>query len=181
MLYICVNNTVKFLSTMVNKCNSNSYERKSLRYSGYDYSNPGLYFITICTQKHVCLFGEINQDKVILNSAGKMVEKWYYELENKFNGVKCLDMIVMPNHFHCIVKKEDANSSLIEIFQWFKTMTTNEYIRCVKQLEWPRFDGKLWQRGYWDHIIRDQKTYENTSEYIFHNPLNWKSDELYKP
>ena len=97
MLYICVNNTIKFLSTMVNKCNSNSYEHKSLRCSGYDYSNPGLYFITICTQKHVCLFGEINHDKVILTNAGKMVEKWYYELENKFNGVKCLVMIVMPN------------------------------------------------------------------------------------
>ena len=71
-----------------------------------------------------------------------MVEKWYYELENKFNGVKCLDMIVMPNHFHCIIKKENANSSLIKIFQLFKTMTTNEYIRGVKQLEWPHFDEK---------------------------------------
>lgn len=90
-------------------------------------------------------------------------------------------MVIMPNHFHCIIKKEDTNSSLIEIFHWFKTMTTNEYIRGVKQLGWPRFDGKLWQRGYWDHIIRDQKTYENISEYIFHNPLNWKSDKLYKP
>ena len=78
---------------MTNKCNSNSYKRKSLRYSGYDYSNPGLYFITICTQKHVCLFGEINQDKAILNCAGNMVEKWYYELENKFDGVKCLEWL----------------------------------------------------------------------------------------
>ena len=171
---------------MVNKCNSNSYKRKSLRYDGYDYSKPGLYFITVCTQNHVCFFGEIDNNKMILNDAGNIVEKWYYELESKFCGVKCHDMVVMPNHFHCIienksVEEEDSISSLIEIIQWFNTMTTNEYIRGVKQLGWPRFDGKLWQRGYWDHIIRNQKTYENASEYIFYNPLNWKSDELHKP
>ena len=170
---------------MINTCNSNSYKRKPLRYNGYDYSKPGLYFITICTQNHVCLFGEIENDKMILNDAGNMIQKWYYELENKFKGVKCYDMVVMPNHFHSIIenkgmKKEDADSSLIEIAQWFKTMTTNEYIRGVKQLGWPRFDGKLWQRSFWDHIIRNQKTYESISEYIFYNPLNWKNDKLYK-
>ena len=78
------------------------------------------------------------------------------------------------------MKKEDTDSSLIEIAQWFKTMTTNEYIRGVKQLGWQRFDGKLWQRSFWDHIIRNQKTYESISEYIFYNPLNWKNDGLYK-
>ena len=157
-----------------------------MRYNGYDYSKSGLYFITICTQNHVSLFGEIENDKMILNDAGNMIQKWYYELENKFKSVKCYDMVVMPNHFHSIIEnkgmeKEDTDSSLIEIAQWFKTMTTNEYIRGVKQLGWPRFDGKLWQRSYWDHIIRNQKTYESISEYIFYNPLNWNNDELFKP
>ena len=58
---------------MVNKCNSNSYKRKSLRYDGYDYSKPGLYFITVCTQNHVCFFGEIDNNKMILNDAGNIV------------------------------------------------------------------------------------------------------------
>ena len=122
---------------------------------------------------------------MILNDAGKMVENWYYELENKFKDVKCWEMVVMPNHFHCIIENTGAMSNneaslLSEIVRWFKTMTTNEYIRGVKNMGWQRFDGKLWQRNYWDHIVRNQKTYENICEYIFYNPLNWKDDQLYK-
>ncbi|MDD4727780.1 MAG: transposase [Dysgonamonadaceae bacterium] len=171
---------------MINKHDYHSNTRKPLRYIGFDYSTPGLYFITICSQNHVCLFGKIDNGKMILNDAGKMVEKWYYEFENKFQDVKCYEMVIMPNHFHFIIEKTGVNiqnggSTLISIVQWFKTMTTNEYIRSVKQLGWPRFDGKLWQRSYWDHIIRNQKTYENICEYIFYNPINWKDDELYKP
>lgn len=135
---------------MEDKHNSGTYIRKPLRYEGYDYSKAGLYFITIYTQNHVCLFGDIVDDKMILNDAGRMVNKWYGKLETKFKGVKCYDKVVMPNHYHCIieirgVKDESAKSSIIEIIQRFKTMTTNEYIRGVKQLEWIRFEGKLWQ------------------------------------
>ncbi len=171
---------------MTYKYDSDSYKRKTLRLIGYDYSNPGLYFITICSQNHVCLFEKIENNEMILNGAGKMVENWYNGLENKFHDVKCCEMVVMPNHFHFIVQiketlKENVGSSLLDIMRWFKTMTTNEYIRGVKQMGWQRFDGKLWQRSYWDHIIRNQKTYESISEYIYHNPLNWKDDRLYKP
>lgn len=171
---------------MKNKTDLNTSKRKTMRCIGYDYSTPGLYSITISTQNHVCLFGKIESGVMILNDAGKMVEKWYYELENKFQDVKCFEMVVMPNHFHFIIENTGVNNkneglSLIEILQWFKTMTTNEYIRGVKQLGWSRFNGKLWQRSYWDKIIRNQKTYENICEYIFYNPMNWKDDELYKP
>ena len=171
---------------MIKKGDSDSYIRKSLRLIGYDYSNPGLYFITICLQNHVCVFGKIENDEMILNDAGKMVKRCYYELENKFQDIKCYVMVVMPNHFHFIIQNkgtlgDDVGSSLMEIMQWFKTMTTNEYIRGVKQLGWQRFDGKLWPRSYWDHIIRNQKTYENICDYMFHNPLNWKDDKLYNP
>ena len=119
-----------------------------------------------------------------MNDAGKMVERWYYELENKYQDVKCNEMVIMSNHIHFIIENTGINnksggSTLIEIVQWFKTMTTNEYIRGAKQLGWPRFDCKLWQRSYWDHIIRNQKTHENICEYIFYNPINWKDDELY--
>ena len=154
---------------MMTKYNSDNYNRQSFRLDGYDYSNPGLYFITINAQNHICLFGEIQNNQMILNDAGKMVEKWYYELGNKFQDVKCYEMVVMPNHFHCIVQNSGSitkheGSSLSEIVQWFKTMTTNEYIRGVKKMGWQRFEGKLWQRNYWDHIIRNQKTYESICE-----------------
>ena len=170
-----------------------------------------------------------------------MVKKWYYELENKFPDIKCREMIVMPNHFHCIIQNVGADlrvspkynpntsqhgkivqndknigfgeldginemgdgnksdkrdisgelgehagspqrsgSPLHRVVQWFKTMTTNEYIRGVKNRGWRPFNGKLWQRNYWEHIIRNEKSYQNISEYIIKNPINWKSDKLFK-
>jgi REP element-mobilizing transposase RayT len=57
-------------------------------------------------------------------------------------------------------------------------MTTNEYIRAVKVLGWQRFTGKLWQRNYWEHVIRDQKSFDMISEYITNNPKNWQTDKL---
>ena len=84
--------------------NPNIHKRKSIRLKGYDYSQAGLYFITICCQNRDCLFGKIENGEMKWNDAGKMIEKWYYELMNKFPDIKCDEMIVMPNHFHCIVE-----------------------------------------------------------------------------
>lgn len=61
---------------------------------------------------------------------------------------------------------------------WFKTMTTNEYIRGVKQCGWQPFDGKLWQRNYWEHIIRNEMSYFKISDYILSNPTKWDNDAL---
>ena len=72
-----------------------------------------------------------------------------------------------------------AGSPLHRVVQWFKTMTTNEYIRGVKTQKWQPFDGTLWQRNYWEHIIRDEKSYQNITEYIINNPVNWEKDKLY--
>lgn len=82
----------------------NTNRRKSIRLKGYDYSQPGLYFITICCQDRICRFGHVENGEMVLNDAGRMVEKWYYELENKYPDKRCHAMIVMPNHFHCIIE-----------------------------------------------------------------------------
>ncbi len=152
---------------------------------------------------------------MILNDAGKMIAKWYNELENKFPDIRCREMIVMPNHIHCIVENigiyvgadlrvcpdksisdntvseksdntvfeniegEHTGSPLHRVVQWFKTMTTNEYIRGVKSLGWQPFNGKLWQRNYWEHIIRNKQSYQTISKYIANNPTNWNDDKFY--
>ena len=193
--------------------NPNIHHRRSIRLKGYDYSQAGAYFITICCQNKIHLFGHIENGEMILNDAGRMVEKWYYELENKFPDIKCHEMIVMPNHFHCIVENvgsvgvdlrvspdktmnnmtlldeqplldepllgEHIGSPLHRVVQWFKTMTTNEYIRGVKNLGWQPFDKKIWQRNYWEHIIRDEQSYLNISNYIINNPAKWKKDKFW--
>ena len=76
---------------------------------------------------------------------------------------------------------EHAGSPLRNVIQWFKTMTTNYYIRGVKQNNWTPFDKKLWQRNYYEHIIRDEQSYQIISEYIINNPKKWADDKFYKP
>ena len=74
---------------------------------------------------------------------------------------------------------EHMGSPLHTVVQWFKTMSTNEYIRNVKQNDWPAFNGKLWQRNYFEHIIRDPKSFQHIAKYIYDNPANWETDKLF--
>ena len=183
------------------KYNPDIHHRRSIRLQGYDYSLPGAYFVTICTQNRECLFGDIRNGEMALNDAGNMVTRWYHELENKFPDIQHDAFICMPNHVHFIVvnmgpvtvgadqrvcpnkmgehagKGEHAGSPLHRVVQWFKTMTTNEYICGVKQNGWPPFPGKLWQRNYYEHVIRDEDELNKVREYIVGNPSNWESDQ----
>jgi len=72
------------------------------------------------------------------------------------------------------------NAPIGNLVDWFKTMTTNEYIRGVKQYGWKRFDGKLWQRNYYEHIIRSEEEYERIADYIVDNPEKWQEDKFFK-
>lgn len=273
-------------------------KRKSLRLKGFDYSQPASYFITICCQNRAHLFGKIVNGKMHLSDAGKMIERWFFELENKFPDVKCHEMVVMPDHFHCVLQRvetqcggskhvrvdtqcrgckqvradtqcsgckqvrvdtqvhpnrtqtqldkyedstmadlrvrqtkiqslnlcacpitknnpdlnvrqttiqsddlgdspkprvdtqgcpnqitpefgDHSGSSLFEVMQWFKTMSTNEYIRGVKTLGWPRFYKRMWQRNYYEIIIQNERSFINISNYIRNNPAKW-SEKLLK-
>lgn len=88
------------------------FGRKTIRLKGYYYAQKGLYFITICCQNKRCLFGEIIDKQMKLNLAGEMIEKWYWELEQKFATIKCHQMVVMPNHFHCILEITESKQTL---------------------------------------------------------------------
>ncbi len=85
------------------------HHRRSIRLIGYDYSKEGLYFITICIQNKLHLFGEITNDEMVLNDARVMVEKWWNELKNKFPNIELDEFVVMPNHFHGILQIIDTN------------------------------------------------------------------------
>ena len=87
-----------------------------------------------------------------------MVEKWINELENKFDEVWVVCFCIMPDHLHLIIVIQNRNGSGLEkIISWLKTMTTNEYIRGVKRGLFLPFENKVWQRSYYDHIIRNEK------------------------
>ena len=200
------------------------HNRRSIRLKGYDYSRPGGYFLTICTQKRKFLFGDVVGGEMQLNDAGRMVSQWYMALENKFPDIACDAFVCMPNHVHfiifivaagspdpaagadpcvrpsmdpcarpdpaaagadpCVRPSTDpcvrpikgqthGSARTPQVVQWFKTMTTNAYIRGVKELGWAAFPGRLWQRNYWDRIIRDERALENIRAYIEDNPAKW--------
>ena len=151
--------------------------RQSHRLKNYDYGQRGLYFLTMCCQNREHLFGYIEDKKMFLNDAGLMIERWYNEIPNKFENIRCLDYVVMPNHFHCLLHITKSGENLIgDVVRWFKTMTTNEYIRGVKEHCWQRFDKRLWQRDYFDNIVKNEAMYINITEYIKNNPSKWKED-----
>lgn len=161
----------------------NSPQRKTIRLQHYDYSQNGLYFITICIQDRLCLLGNIIENRIQLSPQGKMIEQQYFALTEKFSTIKCLDYAIMPNHIHFVIQIDNNDSekpfSLFDIIQHFKSMTTTEYIKQVKLNNWQPFHRKLWQRSYYEHIIRDEKDYLKIAEYIENNPLNWALDKLY--
>ena len=164
--------------------------RKSIRLKNYDYSSNGYYFVTICVQNREKLFGEIVGASLSgrPNNPDKIITKWLLELVNKFNDIKIDEYIIMPNHIHFIIKRtgdhtgstgDHTGSPLRDIIGWFKTMTTNEYIAGVKSGKFIPFKGRLWQRNYYEHIIRNYDDYINISEYIQNNPLKWEYDKLF--
>lgn len=181
------------------KYNREKHHRRSIRLKGYDYSDPGAYFVTMCTKDRECLFGSIKDHNVLLNDAGLMVKKWWAELEIKFKNIETGEYVIMPNHFHGIIhivgadlcvcpcrargcnthaiKGVHTGAPLHRVVQWFKTMTTNEYLKNIYENKWQRINGKLWQRNYFEHVIRNEKELFRTREYIRFNPVQWDTDE----
>ena len=159
-------------------------KRKPTRLKEYDYSTPGAYFVTICTQNKEKLFEIENVGNdlcVVPPQQNKIIHKWIKETENKFDNIKIDKYVIMPNHIHIIVviTERHTGRSLHDVMQWFETMATNEYIRYVKKGVLKPFNMKLFQKSFHDHIIRDENDYRKIWEYIDTNPLKWEMDCFY--
>jgi putative transposase len=185
------------------------FDRQSIRLRGYDYSQPGAYFITVCTHQRQPLFGHITDGIMHRNTAGAMVDFIWRDLPRHYPGIVMGEHIVMPDHFHGIINivgalvgaqfiapndengvpndengvPNDENgvpndekgamspdykgamnrapTTLGEIVRGFKA-------RCTRVIQQP-----VWQRNYYEHIIRDEMAYQKITEYIRMNPQNW--------
>lgn len=160
-----------------------------------------MYFVTICTQGRLHLFGEIADGAMQLNDAGRMVRAIWDEIPAHYRGIEIDQFTVMPNHIHGIIKLVGATPcgcptlpgqarveeghpqggaptglSLPDVVHRFKTMTTKKYADGVKQNGWLPFPAKLWQRNYYEHIIRNEVAYSKIVEYIQTNPQRWEED-----
>ena len=151
-------------------------KRKSHHLQGYDYSQNGAYFITICTHQRRMLFGP-NRAPVGADSiSARMAARVFREIIGQYPAVQCRYFVVMPNHFHALVEIERARAdmesapTIISIVQAFKRYSTVEYIRLVKRGQAAPLDKHLWQRSFRDHVIRNEPDYRMIAEYIQSNP-----------
>ncbi|MPZ75625.1 MAG: transposase [Deltaproteobacteria bacterium] len=175
------------------------HHRQSIRLKSYDYSQSGAYFVTVVAQDRTCLFGEIVTGEIKLNDAGRMVQAVWDELPIHYSGVETDAFVVMPNHIHGVVVLVGAGPracpdvgagnpergqpqgvaptlSLPDVVHRFKTLTTKRFADGVKQSGWIPFRGRLWQRNYYEHIIRDEKSLDRIRQYILDNPARWEFD-----
>ena len=159
--------------------------RSSHRLRGFDYSLPDAYYVTICTFKKRCIFGEIHSGQVYLNALGEIVRDEWLRTPELRTGVTLGEFVVMPNHMHGIIVIGEIagdlpvaptglgprRGSLGAIVGSFK----GEVTKKIRQyLNMPLFD--VWQRDYYDHIIRDGDDWDRIEAYILENPINWASD-----
>ena len=152
--------------------------RKQNRLAEFDYGQEGAYFVTLCTRNRARLFQmelSVGNGLCAVPAGNAIIHKWVSEIENKFPGVAIDKYVIMPDHLHLIVtiKERHAGRSLPDVMRFFKTMTTNEYIRGIKDGVLTPFDGKLWQKSYYDHVIRNQQDYNEIWQYIENNPTKW--------
>jgi len=169
----------------------NKYRIPSTRLQNWDYGWNGAYFITICTHNREHYFGEIVNKKMKLSEIGIAAEKYWHEIPQHFPFVKLGAFVVMPNHIHgiIIIDKNDDNDitassqspknkfgpqskNLASIIRGYKIGVT----KFAKQIN-PQWE---WQSRYYDHIIRNDKSYKKISEYIINNPVNWRDDKFHK-
>ena len=177
------------------KFDPQKHHRRSIRLPGYDYSQAGAYYITIVTHQRDCLFGKIENEKMILSDLGKIADECWRAIPDHFPLVELGAYVVMPNHVHGIIvitdngrgaallrpytgPDENQNSHKINV----KPGSLGAIVRSYKSAVSYRIHKEhnatgIWQRNYYEHIIRDEKDLQNKTDYIDANPMLWNEDE----
>ncbi len=184
--------------------NSNYRHRRSIRLKEYDYSQNGLYFITICTRNSECIFGEIVEGEMVLTDAGRITRQCWLCIPEHYPDSKLHEYVVMPNHVHGIIQiyketvgvqdLEPKNKPKVRVqnfeplqnkYQKIIPGSIGSIIRGFKVgvTKWFRQNKKVfnvWQRNYYEHVIRNERSYYEISEYIMNNPAMWLDDKYYE-
>ncbi len=164
------------------------HHRRSIRYKGYDYSQQGGYFVTICVHDHECLLGDVSDTEMQLNDCGSIAHDAWIDLPNHYPNVEMDEFVVMPNHVHGIIIIMDHDETfagagsepaptmvkrypLSEIVRSFKTFSA----RRINELRGTH-GCPVWQRNYYEHIIRNEKELIAIRGYIVNNPSKWSAD-----
>jgi len=182
------------------------HQRKSMRLKGYDYSKTGLYFITICCQDKVHRFGNVVNGKMILNEFGEIAHNEWEILTHRFLNFELDVFQIMPDHMHGIIELKNLSPTAAgteftstpnpdqaeiapnpnqpqvptpkvpDIVGAYKSLVANGCLLIYKSRN--ETMGKLWQRNYYERIIRNEQSYHRISEYIIKNPAKWEADKI---
>jgi len=176
----------------MNKYQRRKHTRRSIRLKGYDYSRSGAYFITICTIDRTCLFGDIIDCAMVLNKQGTIVADEWCKTPRIRREIELDAWMVMPNHFHGIVILRSGRCrsdrpeckgdrpvaptgplprSLGALIAGFKSAVTKR----INELQ-NTPGAKLWQRNYYEHIVRNENELNQIRRYIVDNPAQWEHD-----
>lgn len=180
----------------------NKYKTDSIRLKNWDYSAKGFYFITIAVKNRENILGNIDNEKMILNEYGYIVNNHWENLANHYNNIKLDEFIIMPNHIHgiIIINNNDVNTQHpADTSHPVENVKTNNDKYTRRKMLIPKIIGRFkmntsklinikrgtqgnpfWQRNYYDRIIRTEKELENVRNYIKNNPVNWKKDKYNK-
>jgi len=174
--------------------------RRPLRLPGFDYSGEGAYFVTICTRNRECLFGAVVDGEMRLNNVGRVVQMIWGGLSDRFPTIELDTFVVLPNHVHGTLvvgaalappkrrkvgaalalpvggaassaPTRSASTTLGTVVRAFKSISAIGVNRLLSRSGQP-----LWQRSYYEHIIRTEESLNRIREYIATNPLRWQLD-----
>lgn len=156
--------------------NKDLKKRKSIRLKEYDYSQEGMYFITICTKNRIKLLGKIDnvgancvRPKIELSYIGNMIKREIDKIKLIYQNVNIDEYIIMPNHIHMIIQIDDGRTQFAP--------TLSRIIKQCKGNITKQIGYSIWQKSFYEHIIRNEKELYKIKEYIQYNPLNWKKDK----
>lgn len=158
-------------------------KRKSARLHGFDYSTRGFYFLTICTQNRRNILSKIVGEGLPLpqlTNCGRIVDKWIRQIPQKYQEIDLDCYVIMPNHIHLLVSvmgddgRGDPSPTVDSVVGWLKYQATKEINK-----ERGITGEKIFQRSFYDHIVRNDDDYDEIYNYIQQNPLRWKFDKLF--
>lgn len=169
------------------------HHRRSVRLKDYDYSQAGAYFITVCAHQREWLFGEIVGGEMRLNACGEIVHDEWAKTSTLRPNVELGEFVVMPNHFHAIVVITCRGVLRRGVLQYAPTdklqspsQTIGAIVRGFKSAAAKRINEHratpgvpVWQRNYWEHIIRNEESANRIADYIVNNPAQWQTDTLF--
>ena len=157
-------------------------KRKNMRLPGYDYSGAGGYFITVCTNNRTCILSRVHggsereRASLELTELGRIAQNALDELAGKY-GIRIAACAIMPNHIHLILMTSGSEVSAGRFVGAFKSVVSNRWQKICDSRGIVM--GKLWQRDFYDHILRNEADYLEKLKYIDENPDKWQQDELF--